>query len=179
MSTTSTQRENPMRVLRLEKVVVNMAVGKPGDRLVKAGKVLQELTGGGKPCERKAKDTIREFGIREGENISTMVTLRGTVAREFLQRALDALGKKLKASSFDDYGNVSFGVKEHIDIPGSKYDPDLGIFGMDVTAVVARPGYRVARRRRYRGRIPRNHRVNNTEAIEFLKKEFGIQVAGS
>jgi large subunit ribosomal protein L5 len=107
--------------------------------------VLKELTGG-KPSLRKARDTIREFGTREGENIAAIVTLRGTTARDFLQRALEAIGKKLKASSFDDYGNVSFGLKEHIDIPGARYDPDLGIFGMDVTAVITRPGYRVARR---------------------------------
>ncbi len=178
MTAVATQKKNPMRILRLEKVVVNMAVGKSGDRLQKSGEVLKELTGG-KPSLRKARDTIREFEIREGENIAAVVTLRGAPAREFLQRALEAVGKKLKASSFDDYGNVSFGVKEHIDIPGARYDPDLGIFGMDVTAVVARPGSRVARRRRERGKIPRNHRVHGREASDFLRKEFGIQVAGA
>lgn len=178
MTAVATQKENPMRQPRLEKVVVNMAVGKSGDRLQKSADVLKELTGG-KPAFRKSRDTIREFGIREGENIATIVTLRGAPARDFLQRALEALGKKLKASSFDDFGNISFGVKEHIDIPGARYDPDLGIFGMDVTAVIARPGYRVARRRRERASIPRNHRVRGGEASDFLKREFGIQVVGA
>ncbi len=178
MTAATTQKENPMRTLKLEKVIVNMAVGKSGDRLQKSGDVLKELTGG-KPSLRKSRDTIREFGIREGENIATIVTLRGAPARDFLQRTLEAIGKKLKASSFDDFGNVSFGVKEHIDIPGARYDPDLGIFGMDVTAVIARPGYRVARRRRERASIPRNHRVRGEEASEFLKKEFGIQLVGT
>lgn len=178
MTTAATEKENPMRALRLEKVVVNMAVGKSGDRLQKSADVLKELTGG-TPSLRKSRDTIREFGIREGENISTIVTLRGAPARDFLQRALEAIGKKIKASSFDDFGNVSFGVKEHIDIPGARYEPELGIFGMDVTAVIARPGYRVARRRREQAKIPRNHRVRGEEASEFLKKEFGTQVVGT
>ncbi len=178
MTAAATVKENPMRIVRLEKVVVNMAVGKPGDRLQKSADVLKELTGG-KPTFRKARDTIREFGIREGENISTIVTLRGAPAREFLQRALEAVGKKLRASSFDDYGNVSFGLKEHIDIPGARYEPELGIFGMDVTAVVTRAGYRVARRRRERATIPRNHRVSGEEASEFLRREFGIQLVGA
>lgn len=178
MSKKAPGRENPMRAPRLEKVIVNMAIGKSGDRLVKATKVLEELTGA-KPSQRKAKDTIREFGIREGENISAIVTLRKAPAKEFLQRALEAVGKKLKASSFDDFGNVSFGLKEHIDIPGARYEPELGIFGMDVTAVITRPGYRVARRRRYDSDIPRSHRINGKESTAFLQREFGIQVVGS
>ena len=67
--------QQPMLKPRIEKVVVNMSIGKSGEPLEKAAKVLKELAGQ-TPCKRKAKKTIRDFGIRRGEPIACMVTLR-------------------------------------------------------------------------------------------------------
>ncbi|HDJ95043.1 MAG TPA: 50S ribosomal protein L5, partial [Acidilobales archaeon] len=159
--------KNPMLKPRIAKVTVNIGVGGSGDRLQKAAKVLEMLTGQ-KPVPRKARRTIKEFGIHRGENIAVMVTLRGKRAIEFLNKAFDAVGRRIKASSFDKFGNFSFGIKEHISIPGVKYDPEIGIFGMDVCVTIERPGFRVMRRRRARSRVPLRHRVSKEEAIEFI-----------
>ena len=167
--------KNPMLKPRIAKVTVNIGVGGSGDRLQKAAKVLEMLTGQ-KPVPRKARRTIKEFGIHRGENIAVMVTLRGKRAIEFLNKAFDAVGRRIKASSFDKFGNFSFGVKEHISIPGVKYDPEIGIFGMDVFVTIERPGFRVMRRRRARSRVPLRHRVSKEEAIEFISKEFGVTI---
>jgi len=169
------EKINPMTQIRIEKVVINMAVGQSGEKLEKAVKVLESLTGQ-KPSRRKAKRTIREFGIRRGENIACVVTLRKEKAIEFLRKALIAVGNKVKAKSFDDYGNFSFGIREHIDIPGVKYDPNIGIFGMDVCVSFEKPGYRVKRRRIRRSKIGKKHRVTKEEAIEYLRKMFGVEV---
>ncbi|MEM4527959.1 MAG: 50S ribosomal protein L5 [Desulfurococcaceae archaeon] len=166
---------NPMLKPKIAKVTVNISVGAETERLPKAIKVLEELTGQ-KPVPRKAKRTIKDFGIKKGDNIAAVVTLRGEKALEFLKKAFDAIGYRLKASSFDDFGNVSFGIKEHIHIPGMKYDPDIGIFGMDIAITIERPGYRVMRRKRCKSRIPRRHRVNRYEAMLILKQIFGIEI---
>ncbi len=166
---------HPMRRVFIGKVVVHMGVGTSGERLANAAKVLEELTGQ-KPTFRKAKRTIKEFGIKRGENIACMVTLRGKKAYDFLMKALEAVNFTIKESSIDEYGNFAFGIKEHIFIPGTKYDPSIGIFGMDVIVALERPGYRVARRKRRRSKIPRRHRVTKQEAIEFITKVLGAKV---
>ena len=167
--------KNPMLKPRIEKVVVNCCVGKSGEPLEKAMKILEELTGQ-KPCVRRAKKTIRQFGIRKGEPIACMVTLRKERALEFLRKALAAVDNKVKASSFDDHGNFSFGIKEHIEIPGTKYKPELGIIGMDVCVTLERPGYRVKRRRRCRTKVGRHHRLTREEGMVFAKHELGVEV---
>ncbi|MGC8935873.1 MAG: 50S ribosomal protein L5 [Candidatus Methanomethylicaceae archaeon] len=166
---------NPMRSIKIGKVVVNIGLGEGGERLEKAMVVLKSITGA-KPCPRRAKKTIRDFGIRRGENIGCLVTLRGEKVDEFLKRAFESRKNKIKESSFDDYGNISFGITEHINLPGTKYDPSLGIFGMNVCIVLERPGYRVARRRYRPSKIGRNHRVTKEEAIAFLTGRYGIKV---
>uniref|UniRef100_A0A7C5QDH3 Large ribosomal subunit protein uL5 n=1 Tax=Caldiarchaeum subterraneum TaxID=311458 RepID=A0A7C5QDH3_CALS0 len=159
---------------RIEKVVVNCSVGEGGARLEKALKILESLLGQ-KPEVRKAKKTIRGFGIHRGEPIALRATLRKQAALDFLKRALAAVNNSLKASSFDELGNVSFGIKEHLEIPGTRYDPELGIIGMDVTVHVTKPGYRVATRRYRRAKIGKRQRVSREEAMEFIKS-LGVTV---
>ncbi|MEM3041435.1 MAG: 50S ribosomal protein L5 [Nitrososphaerota archaeon] len=173
---TAKWQENPMLKPRIEKVVVNVAVGKSGEPLDKAMKILEELTGQ-KPCIRRAKKTVRDFGIRKKEPISCIVTLRGEKAQVFLKRAFQAVDNKIMASFFDEYGNFSFGIKEHIDIPGTKYSPELGIIGMDIVAVLSRPGYRVKLRRVSKSKIGRPHLLTRDEAISFIRDNFGVEVA--
>lgn len=166
---------NPMRKPRLAKVTVNIGVGESGERLKKAAKILEMLTGQ-RPSERRAKKTIKEFNVRKGEPIAVAVTLRGERAVSFLNKVLDAVGRRVKSSSFDDYGNVSIGIKEHIMLPGVKYDPELGIFGMDVCITLERPGLRVMRRRVKKSRVPYRQRVSRDEAIVFFIKELNTKV---
>jgi large subunit ribosomal protein L5 len=168
--------KNPMLKPRISKVTVNVSLGQGGERLVKVAKVLEEITGQA-PKFRKAKRTIRDFGIRRGENIAVAVTLKGEKAVSFLRRAFEAVGNRLKFSSFDNEGNVSFGIQEHINIPGVKYDPEIGVFGMDVCITIERPGYRVKKRRVKRARrVPKRHRVTREEAAALLSEEFGVTI---
>lgn len=160
--------ENPMRAIRIDKVVINIGVGKSGEPLEKAKKVLQELTGH-KPSAREAKKSVRDFNIHKKEPIGVMVTLRSDDAINTLKRLLAAKNNQIKSSSFDEYGNVSFGIKEHIDIAGIKYNPEIGIFGMDVSVRLARAGYRISERRYRRSKIGKNHMINKEEAIAFFK----------
>ena len=166
---------NPMLRPRIEKIIVNMCVGKSGEPLEKAAAILQQLTGQ-KPCKRKAKKSIRDFGIRKGEPMACIVTLRDEKAREFIKRALQAVENKVSKRSFDKQGNFSFGIKEHIDIPGTKYMPELGIHGMDVAVTLSRKGQRVKYRHKAESRVGIKHRLTPEEAITFVQDEFGIQV---
>lgn len=175
MSIEPPNKENPMQKPRIEKVVVNIAVGKPGEPLEKAVKVLQQLTAK-KPCRIKAKNTIREFGIRRGEQIACLVTLRGQKAAEFLKKAFYTLSNKISESNFDQYGNFSFGIREHIEIPETKYMPELGIFGMDICVTMGRLGYRVVRRRLRSGKIGLSQRLTREEAVQFIKETFGVEI---
>ena len=168
--------EKSMKRIAVDKVVINIGVGKSGEPMEKAKKALTELTGH-QPAVRGAKKTVRDFGIHKGEPIGAMVTLRRGEALEFLKRALASKKNVLKATSFDDFGNFSLGVHEHIDIPGTKYNPDIGIFGMDINVVLVRPGYRIARKSRKRAKIGKSHRINKQEAMEFFKQQFGVEVA--
>lgn len=164
-----------MKKINVDKVVINIGVGKSGEPIEKAKKALLELTGQ-QPAVRGAKKTVRDFGIHKGEPIGAVVTLRREPAIEFLKRIMAAKKGVLKASSFDDFGNISVGIHEHIDIPGTKYNPEIGIFGMDVNVVLSRPGYRIARKSRKSAKIGKTHRINKDEAIAFFKQEYGVEV---
>jgi large subunit ribosomal protein L5 len=166
---------NPMLKPLIEKVTVNMSVGKSGPPLEQAVTIIKQLTNQ-TPSKRKAKKTVREFGIRKGENIACVVTLRGEPANEFLRKAFYAVEKKISKYSFDKQGNFSFGIKEHIDIPGTKYVPQLGIHGMDVSVSLGRAGYRVKRRHRAKSKIGKDHLLTAKEAILFIKDEFDVEI---
>ncbi len=169
------RQDNPMLAPRIEKVVVNISVGKSGEPLERAMKILQELTGQ-KPCMRRAKKTIRDFGIRKKEPTACIVTLRGPRAQDFLKKAFEAVDNRLPAASFDRCGNFSFGIKEHISIAGTKYSPDLGIIGMDVAVILGRAGQRVKQRHRAKSSIGSSHVLNRDEAISFVKSTLGAEV---
>lgn len=167
--------EQPMLKPRIEKVVVNLNVGKSGEPLEKATRVLKELTGQ-VPVKRNAKNTIRDFGIRKGEPIACTVTLRKQKAIDFLKKVLPVVDNKISRSSFDKQGNFAFGLKEHIEIAGVKYDPDVGIFGMDVCVSVNRPGQRVKIRRKQKARVGSKHILTPEESVAFIGQTLGIEI---
>ena len=175
MKNASESNINPMREIKIEKITINMSVGKSGEPLERAKKVLTQLTER-KVCSIKAKNTIKEFGIKQGEPIACLVTLRRDRAINFLKRGLEALGNKLKASSFDEFGNFSFGIKEHIEIPGTKYVPELGIVGMDVNVNLERRGYRVKRQKIRRSQVGGRHLITKEEGMAFIQKNFGTDI---
>ncbi|MCW4020112.1 MAG: 50S ribosomal protein L5 [Candidatus Bathyarchaeota archaeon] len=169
------RQENPVLTPRIEKVVVNASVGRSGEPLDRAMTILEELTGQ-KPCVRGAKKTIRDFGIRKKEPIACLVTLRGGQAQNFLRKTLQAVDNRISRRSFDRHGNFAFGIREHIDIPETKYSPELGIIGMDIAVTLGRAGYRVKRRRRAKSKIGSDHVLTPDEAVSFIRDEFGVEV---
>ena len=164
-----------MRDVRVGKVVVNIGVGEGGDKLQKAQKVLQ-MVSRQKPVQTLARQSVRDWAVRENSPIGTKVTLRGAPATDFLTRALEVRNRRLPDYVFDAFGNFSFGIADYTDFEGMKYDPEIGVFGMDVSVALVRPGFRVKDRRVARSRLPRRHRVSKAEAIEFAKQAFQVEV---
>ncbi|GAB3034800.1 50S ribosomal protein L5 [Natronobiforma cellulositropha] len=162
-----------MREPRVEKVVVHMGVGRGGRDLGRAEGIIEDVTGQ-QSVRTLAKSTEPEFGIRQGEPIGTKVTLRGEDAEAFLETALPLAD--LSATQFDQMGNFSFGVEEHTDFPSQEYDPTIGIYGLDVTVNMVRPGYRIAKRDKATTSIPANHRLTPEDAIRFLESTFDVDV---
>ncbi|MFY3741902.1 MAG: large subunit ribosomal protein L5 [Candidatus Nitrosomirales archaeon] len=169
------KQENIMKNIRIGKVVINMGVGKSGEPIERAKMAIEEIAGQ-KPSSRNAKDTIRDFGTHKGEPIGVMVTLRKEKAMEILKKLLAAKNNQVKGSSFDNFGNISFGIREHIDIPGIKYKPEIGIVGMDVAIALERPGYRVSRRSRIPAKIGKEHRISKDDAIAFFKEKLSVEI---
>ncbi|MDD5416365.1 MAG: 50S ribosomal protein L5 [Candidatus Aenigmarchaeota archaeon] len=164
---------NAMREIKIFKVTLNIGCGEAGEKLDKAKRLLETLTGKTVVLTRTDKRTT--FGSPKGKTIGCKVTLRGDDAVKFLKRAFEAAEMKISQKSFDKQGNFSFGVKEHIDLPGVKYEPDIGIYGMDVCVTLERRGYAVARKK-ISSKIGANHVITADEAREWLVKTFGVSL---
>ena len=168
--------ESKMKKISLEKVVLNMGLGKSGDVITTATTALQQISGK-KPSTRNAKAAYRDWGVRKGEPIGVAVTVRGEDAKVLLKRLLEAKGNTVNGKSFDNFGNYSFGINEHIDIPDVKYEPSIGILGLGISIALTRPGYGIRKRSKHKASVGKSHIISNQEAKDYLVKEFGVTVA--
>ena len=169
------ETQNIMKEIRLEKVVLNMGLGKSGEAVEIAKKALGQISGK-KENERAARKPHRDWGVRKGEPIGAAVTIRDNDAKELLKRLLEAKGNRINSRSFDNTGNLSFGILEHIDIPGIKYDPKIGILGLDITVRLSRPGFSVSARSKHKASVGKHHRITPDEAKQYLTNEFGVSI---
>jgi len=164
---------NPMRKIRIEKITINIGCGESGEKLERAKKLLKKLTNKKIAVTHTHRRTT--FGVAKGRPIGCKITLRKKDAEEFLKKFLDAVDNKLSESVFDYQGNFSFGIKEHIDIPGVRYDPEIGILGMDVCVTLERPGFRV-KNKRLSHKIGKKHLIRPEEAKEWVVKNYGVEI---
>ena len=162
---------NPMRNLRIEKVTLNIGAGKDQSRLEK-GVVLLKAIAEATPVKTITEKRVQEWGLRPGLPIGVKITLRKEKALKLLPRLLEAVDNKLNPRQFDSNGNIAFGIHEYIEIPGAKYDPKIGIMGLQVCITLERPGFRIKKRRVMARKIPIAHRITKEEAIEFMSKNF-------
>ncbi len=164
-----------MKEIRVEKVTLNIGTGEPGGKLDKAIKLLGSITGE-KPIATKARSRIPTWGIRPGLLIGCKVTLRKKKAELLLKRLITAVSGKISERKFDVSGNLSFGIKEYIDIPDAKYDPSIGIIGLDAAVTLSRPGYRIKERMLKKARIGRKHVITKQDAMKFMQEKFNVEV---
>lgn len=167
---------NPMKKIQIDKVTVNFGAGKDQKKLDNGMKLIEMITGI-EPVKTYTQARIPTWGLRPGLPIGAKITLRGDQAEDVLKRFLVAKEHKIKASCVDNNGNVSFGVSEYIDIPGVKYDPKIGVLGLQLSITLKRPGFRVQRRKLKTASVGKGHRITQEEAQEFLSKEFEVVFA--
>lgn len=159
----------------IEKVTVNIGVGEAGDRLQKAINLLNNITKH-KPVTTLSKTTNKEWGLRKKMPIGCKVTLRGKDAEDFIIKALKTRENKMADYSFDFEGNLSYGIPDHTLFENQRYDPNIGIFGMDICITMKKPGYRIKKRHIAQRKVPHRHRVKRDETIKFFAEKFNVEV---
>jgi large subunit ribosomal protein L5 len=134
---------NPMQAPRLEKIVVNMGLGEAinNGKIIDASVAQLAAIAGQKPVVTKARKSIANFKLRQGQSIGAMVTLRGDRMYEFFDRLVSiALPrvrdfKGVSPKAFDGKGNYTLGIREQIIFPEINYDQVEKIKGLNITVV--------------------------------------------
>lgn len=135
--------KNPHQVPELQKIVLNVGMGEAIKQPKVLDSVVEELmlVTGQRPVRKKAKKSIANFGLREGQEIGAAVTLRGARMWEFLDRFINSAVPRIRdfrglgTRSFDGRGNYTLGIKEQMIFPEINYDMVDQIHGMDITFV--------------------------------------------
>ncbi len=167
--------DNIMRNPRIVKCVVSIGVGEGGEKLQRAKRVLTMLTDQ-EPVDTISHTTNADLGIRKGQSIGCKVTLRGKKAYDFLKRAFWIKENYIWEDSFDDYGNFAFGIEDYTDFEGMSYNPNIGVFGMDISVQLERKGNRITKRMKQKRSVPEKHKLTREEGQNFVKKAFGVEV---
>ena len=166
-------KENPMRDIEIEKIVLNC--GAIGDKLEKSVKLLEMIT---KRKIQKLKSTRRipAFAIAPGKESGCKVTIRGKEQiKNLLKRFFAVLENEISDKKITE-NHFAFGIPEYIEVPGLEYNRDVGILGFEVDVVFKRKGKRVKLRKIKRGKYPKKQNVTKQEIIDFLNKNFGMEI---
>ena len=162
-----------MKRIKIEKVTLNMGTSKNVDKLERAIKLLNRITGA-KPVKTITDKRIPTWSLRPGIPVGAKVTIRKNTT-ELLKKLFQAVDNTIKSRQINA-GTFAFGIKEYIDIPNMKYDPELKVLGLEVTVTLERPGFRIKRRRLKNKKIGKHHLITKEETIDFLKKEFNVNI---
>ncbi len=167
---------NPMKIIQIEKVTLNVGAGKEQTKLEKGLRLLQHITNR-TPVKTVTQKRIPTWGVRPGLAIGCKVTIRKKeLIYDLITRLLRAKNNELKYTQIDKDGNIAFGTHEYIDVPNITYDPEVGIMGFETCITLKRPGFRIKRRKNRKQKIGKAHRITREDAIEFMKKEFNVNI---
>tara|TARA_Y100000310_G_C20554184_1_gene749678 strand:+ start:554 stop:1057 length:504 start_codon:yes stop_codon:yes gene_type:complete len=164
---------NKMNEIGIEKVSLSIGVGQAGDPLDKALRLIENISGS-KAIQTTTQKRIPTWNVRPGLAVGGLITLRKKKT-EILTRLFAAVKNKLKSSQFDGR-SFSFGIPEYIEIPDAKYDPEIGIIGLQVSVTLERPGYRIMRRSVKQRKVGKKSKITTEEAITFIKNKYNVEV---
>jgi large subunit ribosomal protein L5 len=165
-----------MKEIKIEKITFNIGAGKDQGLLEKGIMLLQNLTGI-PPVKTVTKKRIPSWGLRPGLPVGAKITIRNQEQiKSLLTRCLKAKANKLSKSCFDNNGNISFGIHEYIDIPDLEYDPKIGIIGFQICVKLKRPGFSIEKRYVEKKKIGKKHLIKSEDSINFMNKEYGLEV---
>ena len=154
---------------------MNIGCAGEKDAIERATKLLELLTEGKKTVVTTSKKRST-FGIPKARPVGVKVTLRGEDAMKILKISFAGIDNRIKSSQFTNEGNFNFGVKEYIEMPGIKYQHEIGMMGFDVTVNLKRLGFSIKRRKIQPRTIPQKHRITKQEAIQWVKDNFEVDI---
>jgi len=167
---------NKMQEIRIEKVTINIGAGRDEQVLKKAVKLIKNITGL-EPVQTVTQKRLAAWGLRPGLPIGAKLTIRNPdQMKDLTKRFLAAKENRIKPSWFDNFGNISFGIHEYVDIPDVKYDTEIGIIGLQVSITLTRPGFRVKKRKLLKSKVGKNQLITRENAVKFLTDNFGVKM---
>ena len=165
--------KNKMQEIEIEKMVLNC--GGVEDKLEKSIKLL-EIISKKKIQIIKSSKRIPDFGISPGKKSGCKVTLRNKEEIVgLLKRFFAAMDNSVLKRQIAD-NHASFGIREYIEIPGLEYNRDIGMIGLEFDVSFKRKGKRVKYKKIKKGKYPARQTVTKEEIVEFLKKNFKINI---
>lgn len=168
--------DNPMKNILINKIVINIGTGNNEENQLNARQLLELITNK-KPADGLSKTRNPSFKISKGQKISAFVTIRKKEVDNILKRLFDAIDFTIKPTNIS-INSLNFGIKEYIDIPNVKYDPKIGMLGMNVNISFKRKGFRTKLKKIKGAKISKSHGIITREEIQqYLKDQFNVLMA--
>lgn len=165
-----------MREIEIEKIILHC--GGTEDKLEKSIRLLEKITGNKKIFIVQSKKRYPAFGIAPGKKSGCKITIRDKAKiKDLLTRFFESFDNEILKKQIVE-NQFCFGVHEYIEVPGLEYERDLGILGFEVMVVFTRKGKRVKLKKTKRGSYPKKQEVTKEEIVEYLIKNFGLEVKG-